>query len=177
MSKKNGEIYKSNAGFIERRKSGAGFTLIEILIVMALFVLMTGITLLASFDNLRGYSFRSERDILVAVLHKARSQAVNNICLGASCTNGKPHGVAFSPLSPAGKYVIFQGSDFVSRDVAMDEIISLSYGINITGTSEIIFSNLSGDAVPSESSVTISDDNGRSSVIGINSEGQITWTN
>lgn len=161
----------------EKVRGKRGFSLIEILIVVALLVVIIGLTLLVSFDNLRSYSFRSDRDMLVAALHKTRNQAVNNICLGVSCTNGKSHGVAFPPLVPAGEYVIFQGSDFVNRDVAMDEIFDLSPGINIAGTSEIVFSSLSGDADPPDGNITISDDNGLSSVISINSEGQITWTN
>ena len=154
-----------------------GFTLIEVLIVIAIFTVISGIALFINFKDISGYSFRSERDILITSLYKARNQAINNICLGPDCVNGKPHGIALHPLAPENKYIIFQGSNFANRDATIDEIISLGYAINIAGDTEIIFSNLSGDATPAQSSITISDKAGHSSVITINSEGQITWTN
>ena len=93
-------------------KTRAGMTLAEVIVVMAILSIVAAISLAVSMDSYRGYAFRGDRDMLVAVLQKARSQAINNICRGSSCTNGKPHGVHFA--SP-GQYVIFEGTDFADR--------------------------------------------------------------
>lgn len=149
-----------------------GFTLTEILIVMSLITMVAGFSSIMSMDNYRSYSFSNERDLLVAVLHKARSQAINNMCLGASCTDGKPHGVHMAP----GQYTIFQGASFATRDSAVDENIQTSAPVTVTGINDIVFVQLSGGALPT-GAMTISDPTNHSSVISINSEGQITWTN
>lgn len=155
-------------------RSRAGFTLIEILIVLGILAILSGFGLVASLDAYRGYSFRNERNTMVSVLQKARSQAISNICLGSGCTDGKPHGVAFQ----AGQYIIFQGSGYAARDQAVDQIVAVNYALTFAPGSlpEVVFSQLSGDAAPA-GTITLTDEAGHSSVISINSEGQISWTN
>ena len=70
-----------------------GFTMIEILVVIGLFAIAGGFALWVSMESYRGSSFFADRDMFVAVLQRARAEAVNNVCLGAGCTDGKPHGV------------------------------------------------------------------------------------
>jgi len=152
----------------------AGITLLEILIVLGLSTVICGFALLASFESLRGYGFRNERDMLIAILQKARSQAVSNLCSGSDCRNGQPHGVNIQP----GRYILFQGADYAHRDQPMDEIITANYDLTVSGILEVAFSRLSGDAAPaSVGDIIISDPAGHSSVVSINSEGGITWTN
>jgi len=57
--------------------------------------IITAFGLVMNMNAFRGFSFRNDRDTMVAALQKARSQAINNICLGTGCTDGKPHGVYF----------------------------------------------------------------------------------
>jgi len=154
--------------------SQSGFTLIEILVVLTIFVLIAGFALFVSMESYRGSSFRSERDTAVNVLQKARSQAMSNICLG-SCTDGKQHGVHFT----ATQYIIFQGATYNSGD-ATNQAVPVNNAVTITDTSgnpptDIIFSQL--DAATTAATVRIKDNSGHSSDISVNTEGQITWTN
>lgn len=149
-----------------------GFTLTEILIVMALISVVAGLSTIMSMDNYHSYSFSNERDLIVAVLHKARSQAINNMCLGAGCTDGRPHGVHIV----GNQYTVFQGPTFAGRDSAVDEIVRANAPVTLTGATDVIFSQLSGSA-SSTASITISDATAHTSTITINSEGQISWTN
>jgi len=154
-----------------RRDYLTGFTLIEVIVVMGLLTAIAALVAFANFDSWRGYTFRGERNLLVSILQKARSQSVNNICLGslALCSDGKPHGVAIQ----ADKYVIFQGASFATRDAALDENIDAAGNIVHAGISEVVFEQLSGDAnAPGD---IILSDGVRSATISINNEGRINY--
>lgn len=150
--------------------SRRAFTLIETLIVMAIVAIVAGIGLVMSMDSYRGYSFRTDRDALVALLQHARAQAIGNVCLGDACIDGVDHGVRIDD----GRYVLFQGSSWDVRDADLDEVVDVSLAIAHTGTNEVVFRHLSGAATAG--TITLSDEAGRSSTITIGAEGQITWT-
>ena len=139
-----------------------GFTLFEVLIVLGLFVVLVSFGLFVSMDFYRGSSFRSERNTVVSILTKARNQSLNNV-------NEAPHGVFF----PAGAYVLFQGPSYASRTTAFDETITATPTVTRSGLSEIVFSQLSGNANVSGS---IFMSNGtRTSTVLINYEGRMDW--
>lgn len=158
-----------------------GFTLLEIIVVIALTAFIAGFALIVSLDDYRGFGFRNERDVVVAVLQKARSQAVNNMCFergSISCTDGKPHGAYFGN---DGEYVIFQGASYASRDADADEIIDAKDGgTGVSGFTEVVFERLSGDASTNPSGIrtlTVTDESGRASVFTVEASGRIWWTN
>ena len=160
--------------FTHNGTMSAGVTLIEILLVMGILAIVSGLALVTTFDSLRAYGFKHERDILVVLLQKARSQATSGVCLGALCVGGKQHGVSVQ----SSRYVVFEGSSYATRDVSVDEYIAVNYPVSASGLSEVVFVELSGDAIPSSlGSITLSDSAGHTSRIDINSEGRIAWTN
>ena len=154
----------------------AGFTLLEMLVTFFLMFAIGGMGLVFSMDGYRGYEFSNERDSIVNALQKARAQAINNICRGDSCVDGKPHGVRLEN----GRYVIFQGFAYEERDSSYDEIIATNYQdfqLTATSTAEVVFSQLSGSisqAVP-ETKIAIFDKSGHKSVIKVSAEGRISW--
>lgn len=157
-----------------------GFTLIEVLIVMALIVFVAGFGLIVNMESYRATSFRTERDTLVALLQKARSESINNMCFSAACTGGKPHGIHMG----AHQYVLFQGESYATRDVALDEVVGARYlGLTTTAPSfnDIVFSRLAGTTTPNPGgtqTLTLVDSAGvETSVITVSLEGQISWTN
>lgn len=162
-----------------RKRAARGFSLIEILVVMAMFTMVAGLGLFVSMDAFRGYTFRSERDTVVSLLYKARSQAVSNMCFGAGCTGGRAHGVHFDSVNK--RYVIFQGYTYAGRDASVDDVtLFRNNASSVAGLTDIIFSPLAATttANPSAvSTVTITDQGGHASVITIGKEGRITWTN
>ncbi|PJC65463.1 MAG: hypothetical protein CO020_00525 [Candidatus Colwellbacteria bacterium CG_4_9_14_0_2_um_filter_50_12] len=139
-----------------------GFTLLEIIIVVALFAILAALGLFIGLDLYRGYALASERSTVVNILEKARSQSVNNI-------NQTPHGVHFTGSA----YVIFQGASYASRDQSYDEVITSAPGVTAGGVTETVFTQLEGSANPT-GEVTVS--NGlKSMTISINNEGRINW--
>ncbi|HVV39079.1 MAG TPA: prepilin-type N-terminal cleavage/methylation domain-containing protein [Candidatus Paceibacterota bacterium] len=164
---------KTSTGRSLPRQSSRGFTLIEIVVVMGLLAVVGGVTLIVSMDSFRGYTFRSEVSTLTAVLQKARSQAVNNMCFGAGCTNGKPHGIHIE----GNTYTIFQGASYAARDQAQDEMITpQSKAVTLSGITDVVFTELSGAAatLPSGApAIILSDNAGKTSSVSINAEGRI----
>ena len=153
--------------------SQTGFTLIEILVVVSLLAVISGLGLYVGMDSYRGYAFRTDRDTLVSLLQRARSQSVNNICIGA-CINGKPHGVFIDAAS--GRYILFQGTTYATRDETSDEITAASFLVGRSGLPEVVFAQLSGNASPI-GDIVLFGANGQISTVSINAVGKISWTN
>jgi len=153
------------------RCDSAGFTLMEILVVMALLAAVGSFALFVSADSYRGETFRSDRAALIAALQHARAMAMHGVCAGDACTEGAPHGVAIEP----DRYVLFQGSKYAARDSREDLVIPADPAVSHEGLSEVVFADASGDAQEA-GDITLTDTAGHASVITIGLEGQIVWT-
>lgn len=175
---------KSPTAFINKN---SGFTLIELVIVISIIIIVGGIGLFFGLDTLRGYSFHSDRDVLVSALQHARAEAMANICRGSDCdAGGKPHGVYIDTANR--KYIIFQGANYASRDSDQDAPVDANSLTTWKGVNEVVFAELSGDASSADSSpdcaseaepicIILGDQAARTSAITVNSEGQIVWSN
>jgi prepilin-type N-terminal cleavage/methylation domain-containing protein len=141
-------------------KSGAGFTLIEVLVTMGIFGVLLSLGLWFGIDFYKVYAFNSERQLVVGLLQKARSQSLANI-------NQQPHGVRIDSNS----YTIFEGNTYASNP-STHQIYEKHPGINNTGI-DVIFGQLSGRP-DSAKSFNLQQDS-KVSAITINSEGQINW--
>jgi prepilin-type N-terminal cleavage/methylation domain-containing protein len=139
-----------------------GFTLYEVLVVIAILAVLSGLGLFASIDFYKSYAFYSERNIVVSAIQKARSQSLANI-------NESKHGVYFG----TNNYVIFQGENYDFRSAIYDEIIQTNSLVANSGLTEIVFEQLSG--LPSATGTIALSDNLRSSTISIGNEGRINW--
>lgn len=170
-------------------RGGRGFTMIEFLITMGMFTIVAGIALFINMQSYRASNFRTDRDLLIATLQRARSQAISNICLGTCSGNdGLKHGVAIRPSDHPGAFVIFQTtSDYASRGAtnsAVDTVIVASSS-QATGIASVVFDQLSGNVSSVTSAVCpvgtprciVLTGDGHVSTTTISSDGQITWTN
>lgn len=145
-------------------------TLIEILVVLGLVALIGGFSMVMGVDSFRKQIFRSDRDLLISSLHRARALAISNTCFGACPGNdGLPHGVRIE----LGQFIIFQGDTFNPSD-EYNEVVEMTGGALVTGLPEIIFEPLSGEVLsPGDIVIT---DSGVVSTTTIGVEGQIFWT-
>lgn len=140
-----------------------GFTLWEISISVFIILVIFSLGLLISVDFYRQKVIGAERDTIVYILKRARSEAQSNV-------NQSSHGVYFGLAS---SYVIFQGNSYASRDSTYDELFSRTNGMNLSGPSELTFSSLDGG---SNVSNTISVSNGIKTLnVSVNYEGKIDW--
>ena len=141
--------------------SEQAFTLTEILVVLALLGVLATFTLFISLDYYRSATLRSERDTVVTILEKARSQSMNNI-------DQSPHGLHITTSS----YILFEGSTWASRAQALDISFPVSGGVTATGN-DIIFSQLSG--ATTAATIYLTDLNGKQLPVSVNTEDAIDW--
>lgn len=149
-----------------------GFTLIEILVVLGLIAVLLSLGLTMNMNTFKDYLFRNDKNSVIVALQKARSQAINNLCVGPDCGSGLPHGVHFEK----GFFTIFQGQIYSDDDPA-NERSDFDYGeFYVSGLTNVVFSELTAD-VTQPGELLLNDNSGRVSKITVNSQGGISWTN
>ena len=143
--------------------SARGFTLVEVLITLGIFLLVSTVAVVVGLDSYQRVNFRSDVATAAALLQKARSSAMSNV-------NEASHGVYFD--NTAKQFVLFQGNDYASRAPAQDVIIDFSKGVTVT-VEEVVFTQLSG-AATTDGGIEFSS-NGQPVTIEVNADGGINW--
>lgn len=138
-----------------------GFGLIEIIFTVAITAILLAMGLPVGLDFYNQYQFDSEVKLAVAVLESARNLAMVNY-------NESAHGVYIG----ASDFIIFQGPSFASRNPAQDKNFPRNSAISVSGTSEIVFSALAGQAASSTFTVA---NNQRTVNLYVNPEGTILY--
>ena len=135
--------------------------------------MVAGLALFTDISSYRGDAFRAEVNLLGIALQTARADALNNV-------NQSRHGVAIHPTECNG-YILFEGRNFSTANHALDVCIKTLYEVTITPPSEVIFDQLSGDALTNTGSnydgnIMFTDPNRTITAnISINHEGKISW--
>lgn len=162
---KSQKLYLGNSA----QTSGAGFTLIEVLIVIALTSIVLSMGMIIGQSSIgRSYAL-NERDTLVSFLTTARAQSLANI-------NESAHGVHITATSTT----LFEGQSYTLRNKALDKISPRTPNISVIAPSlytvpySIIFSQLGGDVTTGSGTTTITDGASSSTII-ISSGGRINW--
>ncbi|MGE5540677.1 MAG: Tfp pilus assembly protein FimT/FimU [Bacillota bacterium] len=138
-----------------------GFTLPEMLVVIALLAMMAALGAFVGFDAYRASLSRSEHDIIVSLLERARSSAMSNI-------DQTSWGVCY--IAP--NYVLFRGTTCTGT-ASTDQLTEAAADVSITGlssTTPVVFSALSGTTT--SATITVSEQ-ARTSTITVNYEGAI----
>ncbi len=146
-----------------------GFSLIEIIVVVAILLLLLSLGLITNMDSYKKYMFRSENQNLISSIAKARSESLTN-------KGELPHGICFD--SAQKRFVLFQGASYqtsvnpifidtnpLTKITSIPNIFSCLNG-------GIVFSQLSGTTTQVEIGVA---QNGSVSTTTISHEGTIHW--
>jgi len=163
---KNSGFTRTPKNFGVSSQGERGFTIIEILVVMAILVGFVGMGLFYTMDAYRGNLFRSESGMVINLLQKARNQSVNNI-------NQIPHGVKFK----TDEIVVFHGNSYV-EGATENDVFERKAEVSITTTLPgdlVIFDQLTGNVDPAETWEVTVQFGARSTTIEINNEGRINW--
>jgi len=129
---------------LANQRFGAGFTLVEILVVVGIIVLFLGMSIpqLRSFQQV-SYVENTGKEA-IAVLRLAQSKTL-------ASEGALQYGVYFDTTATPNQYTLFQGSSYNTRDIAKDEIEVLKKTIEISavslgGGNEVVFLRLTGQA-------------------------------
>lgn len=111
-----------------------GFTLLEILLTVALLAVVAGISLPVSFSWVASLDQRQAVRTLVASLEEARTYALT----------GKG-GTGWGVQVEGGTVIVFAGGSYAARVVAEDRSWSLPDGVEVTGASGVVFAEETAD--------------------------------
>lgn len=140
-----------------------GFTLIEVLLSVAIIGLLTGVSLpiYASFANRNDLEVTTEN--IVRSLRRAQSysRAVNN---------DSQWGVAIQ----SGTIVVFKGATYATRDTAFDEATIIPNNVSTSGFSEVVFSKLYG-APSATATINLNTINNDTRTVTLNAEGMVNY--
>ena len=142
-------------------KSGAGFTLVEIMVGIGILAVILSLGLVLSMDFYKNYALRYEQNLVVGILQKARSQAMANI-------DQINHGVCLS----GSNYSAFGGDTCISG-----VIFPKATAVNVSWPTPVVFKQLDGTCttcLSGPAKVTLTGQ-GKTADITIYDNGRIDW--
>jgi type II secretory pathway pseudopilin PulG len=128
-----------------------GFTVTELIVVIALVVLFTGLAIPALRVAQKNSELEDASQLLQSVLRLAQSRT-----LGSEAAS--QYGVFFDTAASPDQYILFRGATYATRDVAADELHILPKNVEMSVVAipgnEVVFSRLTG-TVANTGSVTL----------------------
>ena len=153
-------------------KFNRGLTFIEVLVVVGIIAVLV-ILFIVNFRV-----FQKESD-----LSDTTEEILNAFRLVQSKTlaseEASQYGVYFDNIASPGRYVLFKGSSYATRNLNFDEIHKLPssveiYEINLAGGKEVVFERLTGKALPAGNlSIRLIADPAKTKTIYIESSGLV----
>ena len=145
-----------------REPFGAGFALIEILLVIAIILTIGFFTTVFPLRLIAQMSVNDTRDELKSELKKAQSYALAG-------RGHSPWGVHYGNST----ITLFKGDSYANRDHGFDEEINLDEEITISGFTQAVFTIPSGRPQAAISGITISRNSAESASFSLNAEGAL----
>jgi len=146
-----------------RKSWESGFTLVELLLSMAMIGIVAGASLPVyfSFYNRNDVSLTTET--IASMFRRAQNYA-------RSVQGDSQWGVHIQ----AGSATLFKGATYAARDTAYDETAVINTSITPTGTTDVLFAKLSG-APGSTASVTLTGQANETRTIIVNAKGTVSY--
>lgn len=141
-------------------KPAKGFTLVELLLVIALMAMVAGFSTPFYARFLTQNSVSTVRDQLTSHLRRAQMNAMMG-------KNDGPWGVTF--VSP--KLILFQGASYATRITALDESFIVNPSISISGLNELIYTKTTG--LPNTSTSIVISGTGSVKTISVSNQGVV----
>ncbi|QQS58770.1 type II secretion system protein [Candidatus Peregrinibacteria bacterium] len=114
-------------------KYNSGFTLLEILLVVALFTALAGVSLPVSLAFLQKSSLDVTAQNTVQTLRRARTLAQSSA-----------HDMSWGVYAEGGQIILFGGDSYATRNTSFDETLPIPELISVSGQQETVFEKFSG---------------------------------
>ncbi|HYV33981.1 MAG TPA: prepilin-type N-terminal cleavage/methylation domain-containing protein [Candidatus Limnocylindria bacterium] len=147
----------------KNKKNNFGFTLIEILLVIALMAVLAGLAVPIAWS----FSTKNDLDVATGIFAQSLRRAENLAALGS---NDSPWGVNLESQS----VTIFEGASFASRDQSLDEVYNLPIAFTFSGPTEIVFNKFSGSP-ETTGSVVLTTSFNQSRTVSLNQLGLVSY--
>lgn len=157
------------------RNTNKGFTLIEILVIIGILIILTGITVPAFRYSQKESHLSSSVEEIINILRLVQNKTL-------ASEEASQWGAYFDTTTTPHQYVSFKGMNYLSRDIAFDEIYRLPkvveiYEINLGGENEVVFDRISGETSHSGNiKIRLINNLSKTETIYIESSGQIGLT-
>ncbi|EKD46877.1 MAG: hypothetical protein ACD_67C00030G0002 [uncultured bacterium] len=145
------------------KRTKKGFTLIEVMLVLALIVIISGI----SAPVYQSFQLKNNLDVGVNATVQTLRRAQLLSQSGEGDSNWGVH-------IESGGATLFKGADYATRETSFDEIFEISEDIVVAGMQNIVYSKLSGEPQTSGNIVLTTSTN-ETETININSKGMIEY--
>jgi prepilin-type N-terminal cleavage/methylation domain-containing protein len=147
----------------QKNQRNRGFTLFEILLVVALISITAGISIPVY------QSFQTRNDLEISGITIAQTLRRAQI-LSQAVDGDTSWGVNVA----VGNITLFKGESFSLRDAGFDEVFSMPTSISVSGLEEIVFEKFTGEP-QNTGTTTLTSINNETRSININSKGTVSY--
>jgi len=131
-----------NSKFIIRNSYGKGFTLIEVIIVVAILVVLMSVSVASWVLIQQKSNIDSASDEFAGVVKLAQNETVNS-------KQDAEFGVYVDAQSAPHKYILFRGASYAARQASFDRTYILPkivefFAVNLGGGNEVVFKKVTG---------------------------------
>lgn len=148
---------------LENKKSGAGFTLIEVLLSVATVAVLAGI----SIPIYQTFQVRNDLDIGTTTI----AQTLRRAQILSQAVDGD---ISWGIYIVSGNIILFKGASYAARDTTFDEIFDVPTSITPSGVSEIVFAKFTG--LPQTiGTITLISNINETRTITINTKGMVSY--
>lgn len=143
-------------------KYNDGFSLIELLVVLSIIALISGLGVTVYFSYVSSNSAEISVNSIVESLRHAQSNA-------QQIQNDTKWGTKITPT----RIITFSGDSYATRNQSSDQFLTLPSGLTITGETEFVFEKVTA-TTQNTGTITVSGP-GFSKEINVNERGTITY--
>ncbi len=148
---------------MKRINKQQGFTLLEVLLSIAIIGLITGI----GIPVYQSFQVRNDLDIAAVSM----VQSLRRAQILAEAVDGD---TSWGVKVQVGSIVVFKGVSYATRDANYDETFQIPTNISLSGTQEVVFAKVTGLPQSSGSGVLTSNNN-ETRTITINAKGMVDY--